>query len=98
MVANMRQVTSFESFFFFSNDSQTAAVAFLAGSAGKGWFKTSNFFSYLRAILRFRDQSMNLFPLSLSFSMTDLSEKVFELFEAISNYKEKHFARLDMRA
>ena len=93
MVANMRHVTLFESFFFFSNASRTAAVAFLAGSTGKGWSRTSNFFSYLRTILRL----VKLVPFSLSFSRTDLSEKTFVLFEAISKLQRKTFARLDMR-
>ena len=58
----------------------------------------SNFVSCLRTILRFRDQSMKLGPFSLSFSRTDLSEKTFVLFEAISKLQRKTFARLDMRA
>ena len=94
MVANMRQVTLFESFFFFSNASQIAAVAFLAGSGGKGWSRTSNFFSCLRTILRFRDQSMKLLLFSLSFSRTDLSEKMFVLFEAISKLQRKTFCKI----
>ena len=64
---------------------------------GQSLVWTSSFFSFLRIILKFRDQSMKLVPLNLSFSGTNRNEKGCELFDVISIYKIK-YARLDMRS